>query len=291
MTAVADAKPMWVEVTDAESQAWRYQCLSEFLSRAGVDTAFESVHGERETLAEAIADVRRKGVRRMRFGGTLADRVPSLTDNSTSLMLTLKAADALEIDAQGRMWPSNVLQDGFMRMVAHDLRDLDLGAGAFVVGATADARACVASLVRVGFRRVNLTDADEEKALKLLAEFRSAYFNVQFQFTRRLLVTQLPGVHSIAVNTIRLQDDPTHLNELFYFNFLKSGGIWVELPLGSGNDDLLNEARSAGAQVQPGLNLAAYCDQSWVESSFRVKLDTVSYRDELARRMGSASSS
>src|SRR5690606_16416184 len=119
------------------------------------------------------------GVRQIRLGGFLPDLVLSHSENLTSLMIILKAADSLCADEAGKYWPRNLLQDGLSRMIAADLSDLDIGGAAFFIGATPLARACVAALVKIGFRRINLTDAQDERGNQLLEDFRRAYFNVQ----------------------------------------------------------------------------------------------------------------
>lgn len=277
---------IWAEVTDSAAEDARFSILSKRIADAGVENRREVFATTSEDLPAAIQAARDAGATQIRFGGSLPEHVPWLFESIPSQILTLRVADGLQIDQSGRVWPRNYLHEGFSRLIAADLKDLDLSGAAFIVGANPTARSCVAAIVRVGVRRVNLTDLDEERGQALLEEFRRSYFNVQFQFTRRSLITQLPGVHSIAVNTVRVKDDPTQLNELFYFNFLKSGGAWVEIPHGTESAALLAEARSAGAQVEPGEQLAAHCDRAWVESCFGAKIDFVSYRDELLERLG-----
>lgn len=282
---------VWAEITDRDPSEARAAALEEALKAQGVDNRRLMKTARAQDLRAAVDEARAEGAANIRFAGTLPEAVPALYETLPSQMLSLRCADALVFDKEGRAWPRNFHAEGFTRMIAADLKDLDLGAAAFVIGATSKARSCVAAISRAGFKRINLTDTDEARGMKLLEEFRRAYFNVQFQFTRRHMITHLPGVHSIAVNTIRVKDDPNHLNELFYFNFLKTGGVWVEATLGADNAALLAEARSAGAQVEPGEQLAAYADRAWVEACFGKRIDFVSYRDELVKRLGTSSSS
>lgn len=286
MTASPSASPvLWAEITDGDSQAARFQFLSEFLAReTGVVNTCESRRIESAALMSTVLDLQEKGFRLVRVGGALPEQLLSVFENRSAQMLTLRCADTLALDENGRWWPGNVLQEGVLRVLASDLKGLDLSGAAFVIGATPEARSCVAALVRVGFRRVNLTDENEGRGLELIEEFRRAYFNVQFQFVKRESVTQLPGIHSIAVNTTHLPEGDVVGNDFFYFNFLRTGGFWVEVPFAAGNRELLAEAKSAGAWVETGATLAARCDQAWVEASFGLSFDACQYRAELRDR-------
>jgi shikimate 5-dehydrogenase len=171
------------------------------------------------------------------------------------------------------------------RLAASDLGSLDLNASAFIVGATPETRSAVAALVRIGFRRVNLTGTNDKRGEEMLKDFKKTYFNVQFSFTPRSMITQLPGVHSVAVNTLSMNDDPSQLSELFYFNFLKSGAVWIEVPFTTGNSPLIQEARNVGADVRESAQVSARCDQAWAESCFKVRLDCDKLRAQFVKAL------
>ena len=278
-------------LSDEPQDTLHDEVLQRALANAGVENEIRFVQSDASSLRAKLDELKAEGIHHVRFGGSLPEAVPSCFDNWPSTMLSLKAADALVPDEEGRWWPRNFMQEGLQRLAAIDLGNLDLTGGAFLVGATPATRSIVAALARIGFYRLNLTDLDEAKGRALIEELKRSYFNVQFQFTPRGLVTQLPGVHSIAVNTVDMGKDPTRLSELFYFNFLKSGAVWIETIISESNSPLIQEARNVGADVRTGGNLISRWDEAWAEGCFKVKLDAAFIRLELDRRFGTSTNS
>jgi shikimate 5-dehydrogenase len=273
----------WAVISDTVQNKLRANVLSTALNEAGIKNQVHFVSATPENLNDVIQNCSNKNIQYMRFEGSLADFVPSCFNNLPSTILTLKSADAIVPEHDGRLWPRNFFQEGMQRLAAGDLGDLDLTGAAFVIGARPETRASIAALVRIGFRRINLTCIDDKRGEELLTDFKRTYFNVQFTFTPRSMITQLPGVHSIAVNTISMDDDPNRLSELFYFNFLKAGAIWIAVPMNSMSSPLIQEAKNVGAEVCEAALLAARVDQAWAESCFKVRLDHEKLRAEYSK--------
>lgn len=275
----------WAVVSDLAPNKVRAAIVSEALAQAGVVNEVVFFEATQATLLDVIQNCESKGIQHLRFEGTLPDFVPGCFTNLPSTILTLKSADAVVPEENGRLWPRNFLQEGIQRLAASDLGDLDLNAGAFIVGATPEARSAVAALVRIGFRRVNLTGTDDKRGEEMISDFRRTYFNVHFSFIPRSLITQLPGVHSVAVNTLPMEEDANRLGELFYFNFLKSGAVWIEVPFTNSNSPLIQEAKNVGADVRESANLASRCDQAWAESCFKVRIDHENLRSQFVKAL------
>lgn len=219
----------------------------------------------------------------IRLGGELCEEALRLVTRIPSTLLTLKCADAF-VNERGDWWLRNYLVAGLQEAIAAELKGLDFNGGVFVLGSAAEARASIAALVRVGFRRFLITDVDEERGERFVTEARSTYFKVQFDFVPRHMITQLPGVNSIAVNTIPGGRDQGMLAELFYFNFLKSGGVWLDLALSGVDPALEAEAKNAGALVEPGANPIARADVLWATACYGTRLKMpVEYESHLAR--------
>lgn len=274
-------KIRWAVLGGDTEEHGRFTLLSAALKSAGLENEVCFVSADEDSLLTVVRNHEREGIGQFRLLGKLSEAAPRVFENVPGTMLMLKNADALVRGIEGRLWPRNFLYEAFTQIVAEDLRGLDFVEGAFVNGANSAARTVIAALVRTGFRRFNLTDADEDLAKRFLEDLRSTFFNIQFQFTRRSAVTQLAGIHSIAVNTTSADSDSTQLNELYYFNFLKAGGTWVEIPLAKANGALVNEARSVGAKVVPAERVNSLWDFVWAKSCLGVSLDLVAYQQAL----------
>lgn len=253
----------WAEIA-IRCDRERYTGLSELLREKGIENEVEFIETTPDDFAAVCEDAKTR-FDQIRVGGALAEPAATLTDRLPSALLTLRSADAL-VYLDGEWWPRNFLIEGLQRSIASDLAHLDFLGGVFILGATAEARAVVAALSRVGFTRFNISESDATRGQEFVEQMRKTYFQTQCQFVPRHMITQLPGVHSVGVSTIREVEDDGLLTELSYFNFLRSGGIWLDLPFVPLSSSLENEARNVGALVEPSYRVWARADQFWLES-------------------------
>ncbi len=268
----------WAQIsTDSDSR--RVNLLSQALRDAGFANRVELIQSRPETFE---ADVRAacKVHQQLRVGGELCELLPSLTEKVPSSILTLKVADAY-VKQGDEWWPRNFLNEGLQRAVVTDVKGFDLTGAVFILGSGCESRAAVAALARLGFSRFNVSDPNDEKGQKFIEDVKRSYFGVQFQFVPRHLITQLPSVHSVAINTLDPGADEGALSELYYFNFLKSGGLWLDLSLDPTNEELAGEAGAVGAFVEPGFRVAAWTDLEWSRTAFGVQLDVEAYATAL----------
>lgn len=275
----------WAVVSDRPGFSGHYEALSSALKKCGAENSFSFVSATSENLGEQISELRAKGVTSIRLEGTLPYAVLNLFPNIPSNIRLLNSADTIFFDAQGREWLRNYLYDGFSRFTAHELKTLDLTGAAFVIGTGSQADAIIASLARTGFNRILIVGQSDEGGPQFVESLKKSFFNVNFQFTPRSQVMHLAGVHSIAINTLCANDDQAQLAELFYFNFLKAGAIWVEVPCEKPNSSLIQEAKNAGAIVHEGLDLLVHVDSVWAESCFNCTLNASEYRADLESRI------
>lgn len=271
----------WAEISD-KCERERFLALSQELKSAGVPNEVSFIECDEAEFPEVLD--RAKGeFSHLRIGGALRETSLQHCQKVPSSVLTLKLIDSFVKEKDGAWWPRCFIGDAIMQSISEDMKNLDLTAAILVVGAGPDARAAISAFVRVGFNRVNLTDVDETRALGLMDDLRRSYFNVQFNYVARHMITQLPSIHSVAVNTIESGFDDGLIDELSYFNFLKPGGVWLDLPLVQGAGSLDSEASSVGALVEPGINIHDRVDRAWSETCFGVRLYRASYRERLAR--------
>ena len=272
----------WCEVGDVPSTE-RFTSLSEVIREAGVENnwTFLPVGTEGEAKL-SVAD----GYKYIRLSGSACQEAIRFSVHAPSQIISLGAADALVAESNNVRWPRCFFTDAVARTLAQLNLDLDFSGGVFVLGATPEARWMIASLARLGFSRVSISDPDEAKCQLMVDEMRRSTFGVQFQNVPRQLLTQLPGVHPIAINTLAKGLDGGALEELFYFNFLKPGGAWIDLALLPYNSALEAEAESVGAQVIQGHRIIALADVLWAKSVLGVTLELDALAANLASRTG-----
>lgn len=272
----------WCEISDRASgpEQKRFNCLDEELRKCGLETELSFVSGTGDDLAAALEQARAT-MSQIRVSGRLGPKVLSLLERIPSSLLSLKSCDALVCD-RGEWWPRFFLVEGLNQTLASDASTLDLGGSVFILGATTEARAAVAALSRIGFNKMILSDPNDVECTAFVEELRRSYFGIQFQAAPRNSVTQLPGICSIAVNTLTATEDQHSVEELGYFNFLKPNGFWLDLSIFPLNSSLRAEAQSVGAMIVPGAKVFATTDQLWAQSALKVSIDRDAYASKLA---------
>lgn len=270
----------WTEVSFQPSE-WRYQTLSEELRKCGVENKFESLTVQANDDFLAAIENAKTRYSQIRFGRVFAEKALEAYPDLPANLLNLRAVDALvpELDV---WWPRCFYFDGVMRALVRDMKDLDLGAGVFVMGGSWEARVIVAAVTRAGFNKVLLSDVDEPRGLQMIKELQRLNFNVKFEFVQRQMVTQLPGTCAVAVNVLSLVEYPDLVADLSYLNFLRPDGVWMETIPYKDDSPLTTEALSLGTQVEPAVHLLSNVDEAWVERCFNVQIDLKRYREALS---------
>lgn len=272
----------WCDLTDRtdELARSRFQILDEELKKAGLQTELVFETADPANL-RGVLDRARSSFAQIRFSGRLGTSVIPLFDRLPSALISLKACDSL-VSENGDWWPRFFLVEGLNQTIASDAAALDLGGSVLILGATSEAKATVAALSRIGFNKMILSDPDEKIGWAFVEELRRSFFGIQFQSVARKAVTQLPGICSIAVNTLTAIEDAKSIGELAYFNFLKPGGFWLDFSIFPLNSDLQSEAFSVGASSISAARVLARTDCLWAEAAFRVKIDFEAYASRLA---------
>ena len=272
----------WCEISDRADDLGRvrFQRLNDELRKAGLKSEVTYVPATAANLQEALDQARSKYAQ-IRFSGRTGAAVMPLLERQPSALIALKACDSL-VCQDGDWWPRFFLVEGLNHTIASDAAALDLGGSALVLGATPQARAAVAALSRIGFNKIMVNDPSDDVGSAFVEELRRAYFGIQFQMVSRNAVTQLPGICSIAVNTLTASEDVNSITELAYFNFLKPGGFWLDLSIFPLNSGLQGEAFSVGASMISGARVLARADCLWAQSAFKVSIDFDSYASSLA---------
>ncbi|MEK7356429.1 MAG: hypothetical protein AAB250_08265 [Bdellovibrionota bacterium] len=252
----------WCEVGN-EPSTQRFEALSAALTKAGVENEYSFIEftGDPEKAFHAA-----ERFDQVRLSGEAATRVLNHSLRTPSTLLPLKAADAYVREKNGEWWPRCFYVDALNRTFAQSTLDLDFSSGVFILGANPESRWAIASLSRIGYNKVSLCEPDESRGQAFIEDLRKTYFKLQVQYVPRHLLTQLPGVHAIGINTLIEGRDDGALAELFYFNFLKPGGAWLDLALFPFNLSLEAEAKSVGAMIIPGHRTFAIADSLWAES-------------------------
>lgn len=181
-------------------------------------------------------------------------------------MLALKSADGVFFKGD-RWWPKNGYVSIFNDLISAYGERMDLGGEILVVGAQAEARAAIASVMRAGFKKINLTCRFDDEGINLIADLKKAYLGVEFQFIPQDHLVLLPGMNILAINTVPLStENQEFLNELSYLNFLRPDGMIWELVVKPIQTALLKEASQINVTCVAGFEIAARVDEFWLRT-------------------------
>lgn len=179
----------------------------------------------------------------------------------------LATADSLVFESK-EWWPRLYLYDSLRTVVVSHFRELDIGLEGYVVGANRMGRAAVAALAGLGFSKISLVDEDEDK-IKAEAAYLSRYlFGVRIEGVPSYMLTEREAPGSMTVNTKVLPDNSTVLTDLSYFNFMKTGGVVIDISECTSQNTLLQEAERADLKTMSGLVVQSHRDVDILKKLF-----------------------
>lgn len=190
----------------------------------------------------------------------------------------LQTADSLVFENK-EWWPRLYLYDTLRSLIVGQFRDLDISLDSYVIGANHMGRAAVAAMVGLGFSHVSLVDEDDEKLEKEVTLLRRYLFGVNIEAVpaHTLTVREKPG--SLMLNTVSMRDNSDVLGDLSYFNFMKTGGVVIDISECSSHNHLLEEAQRADLKIMSGLEVQTRCDVDMLVKLFPQQY--ITYEDYL----------
>ena len=169
------------------------------------------------------------------------------------------ATDIL-IREQGGWWPRPTLEEAFLRSLSKYIGQIDFSSSALVFGTDGYSMMIVSALAKLGFSKINITDTSAQLGERAVSEMKRKYFKAEFNFIPVAEITTLPGIHSLFVNCVPLTIEEESTDELYFFNFMKSKGVVVDLNLVPSQTPLICEATQWGARHLSGEMILAVRD-------------------------------
>ncbi len=268
----------WCEIGPLKTP--RFEVLSQYLNSKGIQNQFTFIEATDANLKEKITEATAQKLS-IRFHPKNIDQVSLSIKNNLRELENLKAVDSLMFDEKKGYWPEILFRDSLFEFLTHTVKNLDVMDKGFVIGTCGLARASIAALIKLGFSKINITSKDDESALNLIKDFKEIFYNVQFEYTKRVDVTILPGTHGLVINTFSVLDSEDFPNEIYYFNFLKKGGLVIDLVDVPPETPFLRIAQDIGARVVRGYEAFGFYDLNWVFKVTGQKADFEEYKQLL----------
>lgn len=268
----------WVEI-GLENNRGRYQELSAFLSENQFPNAVHFIQTTEQSFAKDI-ELATQQYDGIRIGRGCGEIVLPLFVTHEGMVGKIRAADALA-KVGSKWWLRNNAVQGFSRVIAKVGESLDLDSSVLIVGAGAAARVAITSLFIAGFKDFVVSNLDLKKAETMVNEMKTTHLGAHFKLLPKEGLVLLPGGHGVLVNTTPLANDNPMLEELYYFNFFKSGGVAIDFTISPVDTPLLIAARDVGALCVHGFQISAATDILWCEQVTGRSLPTGHYAERL----------
>lgn len=120
-----------------------------------------------------------------------------------------------------------VFADAFVAALSSMKIACDTLSAALLIGACDETRAAAVGLARLGYKRIQIVDSDDQKTAKLIQILERRVFGVKFEAVSRASLTQLPNESSLAFNLMSEKEEAL-LEDASYLNFLQNSGIWID---------------------------------------------------------------
>lgn len=272
----------WCEI--GPSKTHRFEVLSQYLNSKGIKNQFTFIEATEENLLEKISEAKSQKMF-VRFNPKFFEIASTKLENNLKELEILKSVDSLMFDEKKGYWPEIVFRESLFEYLTKTVKNLDVAQKAFVVGTCGLSRAAISALVKLGYSKINITSYNDQLAIDLIEDLKKVFFNVEFEFTKRSDVTILPGVHGLVINTFSVLGAEDFPVEIYYFNFLKKGGLVIDLVDIPPETPFLKIAEDIGARVITGCEVMGYYDLNWVSRVTGQKSDHKDYVEALKQSL------
>lgn len=287
----------WTELA-IKPEEKHFKCLSQELKSCGLVNEFsptllpdefkdfESVKADEELQKKFnlfISELKNK-FGQILIGGELRGQLAMIDHQYPAQLNSFMMVDAL-YQKQGQWWPRSIYFEMMQFFLAQEMKLLDIGSAALVIGTYPEARPIVSALIQIGYRNINLTCESEEEGEKLMKFFARNFFDVQFNYVHPNYLTQMPSICSVAFCTTSTEEGQPLVEFLSYFNYLKKNACWIEtIPVG--HSLLGDEGQSLGLRTWSGIDMYCLYDQIWADRVLQKKIDIDRYKMSLSMTLG-----
>jgi shikimate 5-dehydrogenase len=268
----------WIEIA-TENNKIRYETLSKVMTENGFANSVDFAIVKTDELSVKLPEILEKydGIR---VGRGLGELIVPYFQGNPVLVNQIQAADAIIKKYNKWSLLSNAV-DGLSRVLASFGEHLDLSSSALIVGTGAASKVAITALFRIGFKKFAISSLDPQKVENMIEELKRTLFGVHFQLVPKEGLILLPGTHGVLVNTTPMTSDNPLLNELYYFNFFKQGGIAIDFTILPVETPVIIGAKEIGALAIYGHQICAYTDQLWFEQISGLTFPIQKYSEEL----------
>lgn len=184
-----------------------------------------------------------------------SENVLSLFPQRTEKVQLLEVFDCLIPKKNGegdlQFWPDILIVSVLRNLIRDKVETLDLRGHAYIIGESAWVRVLAMVAVRLGYAHITLVTPNEESVKKHLQILRRKLMGIDFEMVLTQELTLQPQQAGLVFNCLDLSQKKESLQDIAYFNFMLSDGIFINLMDGTSQKLLHDEAERAHLKTIP----------------------------------------
>lgn len=156
----------------------------------------------------------------------------------------LESADCL-IQKKSMLWPELLLPVALKRSIRRRIQTLDLRKTAYLMGDDSTIRSLAITAVSMGFSQICLVSEEDSFLQEQKSFLQKRLMGISFDTVMARDLTLQPQNSGFLLNALNLNEKKDTLQDIAYFNFMTSNGIFVDLVEGPAHKILQEEAARA----------------------------------------------
>lgn len=198
----------------------------------------------------------------IRYQSDLWSFVPSLSVHEPAAVHNVESSDGLAKD-KGGWFPREMISSSMSDIVRTKIHSVDYKGIALIIGTNAMARIATQVVASWGVKRVNFVPESSEDMAPWLLHLHKQLFGLELNILDPQTLTLQPANCSLIVNTLKHDEHPDILNDIYYFNFLKKEGVVIDMITTSEPTQLIQESKRLDVRFVEGCELTYRADFAW----------------------------
>ena len=180
------------------------------------------------------------------------------------IAVSLAQAADLFFFENGTWHPYLLLERAIHDVIVRDAHSLDFRASAYAIGNGAWLRIIAGVALSFGFRKVFLVGENAVDLVRQQAMISRAFMGAEIVRVPVEALTLQPSGASFLINGLNLEGKPEISEDLAYFNFMQAGGVVIDLWSAVGQQNLLDEAKTAELRTVSSVEIDGQCEVIWM---------------------------
>ncbi len=248
------------EISEQPSSSFLH--IEKFLKEKNV--AIERINFPAEQAKDLLVESREKKFDAYRLSYEMSQLILEKWQTQPAQVQLLGCCDTFLYEEKN-YWPRVMLYESLREAIVSRITGYDIKEASYVICDDLKGRVLVSLLLSLGHRRVYLVGEDEDFVQAEVNFLKRFHVGTEILALSSHQLTLQTTKAAIMISTIKYADEHPILDDLVYFNFMKAGGVVLDLNFEKPKSLLLEEAERASLQTLPPTYLSAFYDFSLIQ--------------------------